>query len=77
MAIDKQKNTDNQVLIKFQEWFKQEVGHAFWDPQLMNSICSKEEMPQKWKQSATAPIYRKGDKTECSNYSGLSLLPTT
>jgi len=39
--------------------------------------CSKEEKPQKWKQSTTAPIYRKGDKTDCSNYSGLSLLATT
>jgi len=33
---------------------------------LTNSICSKEEMPLKWKQSATPLIYRKGDKTECS-----------
>jgi hypothetical protein len=29
---------------------------------LTNFICSKKELPQKWKQSATAPIYRKGDK---------------
>jgi hypothetical protein len=39
-------------------------------------ICSKEEMSQQWKESITVPIYKKGDKTDCNNYQGISLLST-
>jgi len=34
-------------------------------------------LPEEWKESIIVPIYKKGDKTNCSNYSGTSLLPTT
>jgi len=44
---------------------------------LIISIWNKEELPQEWKELITAPIYKKGDKTDCSNYMGISLLPTT
>jgi hypothetical protein len=33
-------------------------------------------LPQQWKESIILPIYKKGDKTERSNYRGVSLLPT-
>ena len=33
-------------------------------------------MPEEQKESIIVPIYRKGDKTDCSNYSGTSLLQT-
>jgi hypothetical protein len=41
------------------------------------SIWNKEELPEEWKESVIVPIYKKGDKTVCSNYRGISHLPTT
>jgi hypothetical protein len=34
-------------------------------------------LPQHWKESITVPIHIKGDKTDCNNYRGISLLSTT
>ena len=39
---------------------------------LFSSIWNKEELPQEWEQSIIVPIYKKGDKTDCSNYRGIS-----
>jgi len=44
---------------------------------LIVSIWNKEELPEEWKESIIVPIYKKGDKTECSNYRRISILPTT
>ena len=44
---------------------------------LINSIWNKEELPEQWKESVTVRIYKKGDKTDRSNYRGISLLSTT
>ena len=44
---------------------------------LIISIWNKEELPDEWKESIIVPIYKKGDKTECNNYRGILLLPTT
>ena len=43
----------------------------------MNSICNKAELCQEWKKSIIVPIYKKTDKTDCSNYRVISLLTTT
>jgi hypothetical protein len=37
-------------------------------------IWNKEELPHQWKESTMVPIHKKGDKTDCSNYRGISLL---
>jgi hypothetical protein len=44
---------------------------------LIISIRNKEELPEEWKESIIVPIYKKGDKTDCNNYRGILLLPTT
>ena len=44
---------------------------------LIISIWNKEELPEEWKEPIVVPTYRKGDKTDCSNYRGTSLLPST
>jgi hypothetical protein len=35
---------------------------------LINSIWNKEELPEQCKEPIIVPIYRKGDKTDCSNH---------
>ena len=35
-------------------------------------IWNKEELPEEWKESVIVPIHKKGDKTECNNYRGIS-----
>jgi len=44
---------------------------------LIISIWNKEELPEEWKELIIVPIYKKGDKTDCSKYRGISLLPIT
>jgi hypothetical protein len=34
-------------------------------------------LPEKWKESIIAPVYKKGDKTDCNNYRDISLLSST
>jgi hypothetical protein len=43
---------------------------------LIKSIWN-EEVPKQWKESIIVPIYKKREKTKCSNYRGIPLLPTT
>jgi hypothetical protein len=44
---------------------------------LIISVCNKEELPEEWKDSVIVLIFKKGDKTDCGNYRGVSLLSTT
>jgi len=44
---------------------------------LMTSIWKKEKMPKDWKESIIVPIHKKGNKIDCNNYRGISLLRTT
>jgi len=43
---------------------------------LIISIWNEEELPGEWKESIIVPIYKKVDKTHCSNYRAISLLLT-
>ena len=39
---------------------------------LVISIWNKEELPEEWKELIIVPIHKKGDKTDCNNYRGIS-----
>ncbi|XP_054289682.1 uncharacterized protein LOC129004977 [Macrosteles quadrilineatus] len=41
---------------------------------LILEIWRKESMPDEWNEAVITPIHKKGDKTECNNYRGISLL---
>jgi len=51
------------------------TGHEIH--KLIISISNKEELPVEWKESTIVPFYKKCDESVCSNYRGISLLPTT
>lgn len=41
---------------------------------LLFNKCNSEGIPDSWKNALLMPLYKKGDKRECSNYRGISLL---
>jgi hypothetical protein len=51
-------------------------GEALWSVihTFVNSIRNKEELPVKCEESISVAIYKKGNKTDCGNYHGISLL---
>jgi hypothetical protein len=44
---------------------------------LINSVWNKEELPNQSKESIIVPIHKKSYKSDCNNYRGISLLPTS
>jgi hypothetical protein len=44
---------------------------------LIHSVWNKKELPDQWKESINVSIHKKGDKTDCNNYCGISLLSTS
>jgi hypothetical protein len=43
---------------------------------LVNSVWNKEQLSDQWKRSIIVPVHKKGNKTYCNNYHGISLLLT-
>jgi hypothetical protein len=44
---------------------------------IINSTWSTEELPDQWKESLIVPMLKNGNKSDCSNYRGISLLSTS
>jgi hypothetical protein len=40
-------------------------------------MWNNEELPTEWKESITVTVYKKDDKTDCSNYRAISLFSVT
>jgi hypothetical protein len=77
MAIENLKNTNRQVFYKIPPELIKTGGRKFRLVSiLIISICNK-ELPEEWKESIILPIYKKGDKKDCSNYRGIPLVITT
>jgi hypothetical protein len=57
-----------------------ELFQAGWETfrsgihKLIKLIWNKEQLPHCWKESVVIPVLKKGDKTDCSSYQGISLL---
>lgn len=39
-----------------------------------HKVWQEEKMPENWNEAIIIPLHKKGDKTECNNYRGISLL---
>ena len=79
MAFEKLKSHESPGIDQIPAELIKEGGRTirYQIQKLTVSIWNKEELPADWKQSIIVPIYKKGDKTDCNNYRGISLLPTT
>jgi ArsR family metal-binding transcriptional regulator len=54
-------------------------GETLWYEihELVNSVWTKEDLPDEWKEYIIVPVYKKVSKTDCSNCSEISLLSTS
>ena len=78
LAIEKFKSHKSPGVYQIPAELIKEAGRTipYQIHKLIVSIWNKEELPEEWKESIIVPIHKKGHKTDCSNYTGISLLPT-
>ena len=76
MAIGKLKRQKSPGTDQFPAELITAVGRTICSEthKFINYIWNKEELPEEWKELISVPIYRKGNKRDCVNYRGISLL---
>jgi len=79
MVIEKQKRHTSPGIDQMPAELIKAEGRTICSEihKLINSVWNKEELPQELKESIIVPIYNKGNKTDCNNCRGISLLPAT
>ena len=79
LAIDKLKSHKSPGIDQIPAELIQAEGRTIYLEihKLIISIWKKEKLPEEWKESIIVPIHKKGVKTDCNNYRGISLLPAT
>ncbi|KAJ4433510.1 hypothetical protein ANN_15819 [Periplaneta americana] len=79
IAIENLKNYKSPGIDQIPAELIQEGGSALSKEiyKLVLAIWEKEIVPEQWKESIIVPIFKKGDKTNCSNFRGISLLLTS
>ena len=75
LAIEKLKNYKSPGIDQMPAELIKSGGRTIrWEiHKLIISIWYKEDLPEEWKESIIIPIYKKGDKTDCNNYRGISI----
>ena len=79
MTIEKIKEHKSPVFHQVQAELFKAVGRTilYEIHKIEISLWNKKELPEEWKESIIVPMYKKGDKTDCSNCRGKSIRPTT
>ena len=79
IAIEKLKKYKSPGIDQIPAELIQEGGNALVSEihKLVLAIWEKEIVPEQWKESIIVPIFKKGEKTNCSNFRGISLLLTS
>ena len=75
-AVKKMKNGKAVGVCGIQVEMVKAGGYTMvqWLKEILNVVWRSRKTPQEWRESIIIPIYKKGGRTECGNYRGISLL---